>query len=824
MRPSVVDPKRSSPMPVKPFDGAVRHVPQSITSLPTYSATPGFSRSRGTSKTPLPAANGQKARPSLVLAPLEGWLPLVCLGVALYCVIASMQAAKWVGHDTLFPWGGLLGMVLGLIIAKLPKGPQSLFHLGTCLLGFWFALWLTSFAAYHVSITLVLNGLRSVFTGSLLDLPPGLAEALFFFYLTFLTFFLGYFGCWLVYRARLPWLVALIYSAILLVNLNYVKQDAVYLVCILGGALMLLVARVHLAAQVAQWRRDGLYTDRSWLRGMAWRCMQVTCGFTLCTLLLSSFLPFAQQTQSGVVFWDHLDNGWNNLVNGRFSWRDPSSLFNGTPSNFFDKRLHITGQVNLPKGEVLSYTSSNQKPQYLLGFTFNDFDGHLSWKSSLDQNATQYFEPNAMLQSDVPQVSDDQITTRVILTQPPGGPAYIFAPEQPVRFDVSTAISYDVTANTWMQQNPLQKGEAYTVISQLPPHDPDLLATVPLPERDPAFWNADTNYDIIKGSYTQIDEKDYSPRVLTQVKQWVGNTSTTYGALKALEQHLSDQTQFTYSVSNPDIVSSANVVDWLLQNKRGYCTYYASAMIVMARMLHIPTRMANGFSSGHFDEQRKAWIVDGQDAHSWVQAYFPNLGWVNFEPTPGYSTTSPAKPTPTVTPTQPAQKPTPTSTATAKNTPLTHHQPTPPPDAATGGTGVQWAGGISDAVLLNIALLALLIAVVIFGLALFTSWWRGLYANSTFIASTYWRFCWLASKFGFAPRPWQTPYEYSGMLSQQAPGQVAPLWRLTELFVRDRWGPRSSVPSPDASAETRRMQPALRGMAWHLLLNKWRRT
>ena len=63
----------------------------------------------------------------------------------------------------------------------------------------------------------------------------------FLFYLTFLSFFLAYFGVWLIYRARLPWLVALIYCAIMLVNLNYIKQDLSYLVIIMLAALSLLI-------------------------------------------------------------------------------------------------------------------------------------------------------------------------------------------------------------------------------------------------------------------------------------------------------------------------------------------------------------------------------------------------------------------------------------------------------------------------------------------------------------------------------------------------------------------------------------------------------
>jgi transglutaminase-like putative cysteine protease len=107
-------------------------------------------------------------------------------------------------------------------------------------------------------------------------------------------------------------------------------------------------------------------------------------------------------------------------------------------------------------------------------------------------------------------------------------------------------------------------------------------------------------------------------------------------------------------------------------------------MVIMARLLGLPARMINGFSQGHFDEQQNAWVVDGTDAHSWVQIYFPNYGWINFDPTPGFTLNNASSPSATATPKpspSPASAPTamPASTATAQahqtgqhNQPSTH--------------------------------------------------------------------------------------------------------------------------------------------------------
>ena len=70
-----------------------------------------------------------------------------------------------------------------------------------------------------------------------------------------------------------------------------------------------------------------------------------------------------------------------------------------------------------------------------------------------------------------------------------------------------------------------------------------------------------------------------------------------------------------------------------LQTKRGYCVQFSSAMIMMARESGIPARMAVGFLPGTPDGSER--VVRVNDAHAWPELWFPELGWVRFEPTPG---------------------------------------------------------------------------------------------------------------------------------------------------------------------------------------------
>jgi hypothetical protein len=755
------------------------------------------------------------------LAPVEGWLPLLLLAIALYSVVASIIAANWVSHSVVLLWSPAFGLLIGLGVAKLPKLPQAVLHLGACLVGHWLAIWLTSAIAFHINWVLVLGGLRAAITGTAVAGTVPNSEVVFFFYLAFLCFFLGYFGSWLVYRAHLPWLVALVYCSILLVNLNYAKKDLTYLVIILAGTLILLIARVQLVSQIQLWVTEGLYTDATWIRSMVRRCMQVATILTLIALLVSWLLPIQNQSADGKVFWNNLDNAWSNILNGHVSLQSLSSLTQPyqTPSNFFGDQLTISGNVHLPTGEVLYYTSTGMLPRYLEGFTYNQFDGH-TWTTSLIN--TQSYAANASLPVDVARADSTQVTTGITVVQPPGGTQhYVFGPPQPISFNTATVLYSDGTTGAWVQQNPLAKNEHYSVVSALTTANTAALSNVPLPSSAPETWNEDENSSILATNYMQIPS-DLSPNVQNVMKQWTQGATSAYSALKMLETHLSDQATFTYSVSNPPIPAHTDVVDWLLQTRSGYCTYYASAMAVMARQLHIPTRIVNGFSQGHLDMTRHVWAVDGQDAHSWVQAYLPAFGWVNFDPTPGFAPSaipgSSAKPTSTKAP----ARPTPSVTATplpAAVTAKNHPTPQPSIKPTIHSTNKQNAV-VNQNMLMGLSIFVLLISIIIFLAAIASYWWRNLYAENGFVAAMFWRLCRIATWAGLAPRSSQTPYEYSNMLSNHFPQQAPSLWHLTQLFVHERWGPSRQIPLVPENETKQHLALPLRSLFLRLLLRK----
>lgn len=766
---------------------------------------------------PLPAQTPAQAR-HIPLAPVEGWSPLLLLAIAMWSIVFSVTRAQWMQpslreHTIILFLSVPVGLLLGLLVAKSRRLPQAILHLGACLVGHWFSVWLTCVVAYDISWMLLLGYLRSAITGNLSSLTPAANDMVFLFYLSFLCFFLSYFGTWLVYRARLPWMVALVYCSILLVNLNFSGDNLLGAMMVAVGALLLLIARVQLANQLIQWKREGLHTDQTWLRGVIRRCMQVACLLSVVTLLLSWTLPALAQPSQGVSFWNQLDNAWTNVLNGHVSWQNPGSIVQPyqSPANFFGNQLAITGSVNLPAGEVLSYTSS-AGAQYLEGFTFDSFDGH-TW--TMTNTISQHYNADMTLPIDTSN-NVTSVKTTVTLVQPPiDAENYIFGPAEPVKFDIDTVVYGNAMPVAWAQQSPLTKGESYQVTSIASSASSNDLSAIPLPLENLNFWQQDTNYATLNTYYLQVP-KGLSPNVWRTAQQWTRGATNTYQALRMLEAHLSDQNQFVYSVTNTPVPSNVDAVDWLLQTRHGYCTYYATAMTVMARQLGIPARVVSGFSHGTYDAQHKDWVVNGQDAHSWVQAYFPGYGWINFDPTPGFSNSTITNPLPTATP--------------APTKPPTHATPSPVPskkgsqppqlNGSQNGSAGKTTGQVLDASFLAwFSLASVIFSLLVLCAALVNYWWRNLYAGSPLAAGVFWRVCRLASLIGFSPRQSQTPYEYSALLSRQFPREAAPLRRLTDLFVRERWAPHH-LPYSTGEDEVNRLWPALRRLLFHLAFNR----
>jgi hypothetical protein len=122
-------------------------------------------------------------------------------------------------------------------------------------------------------------------------------------------------------------------------------------------------------------------------------------------------------------------------------------------------------------------------------------------------------------------------------------------------------------------------------------------------------------------------------RVLDLAQEVVADAPTYYDRALAIERYLRT---YPYNLEIPEPPSDRDLVDYFLfELQEGYCDYYASAMVVMARSVGVPARLASGYVQGVYDYEARRWVVTEQEGHSWVEVYFDQFGWIEFEPTAG---------------------------------------------------------------------------------------------------------------------------------------------------------------------------------------------
>ncbi|RAW44319.1 transglutaminase [Halorubrum sp. 48-1-W] len=144
--------------------------------------------------------------------------------------------------------------------------------------------------------------------------------------------------------------------------------------------------------------------------------------------------------------------------------------------------------------------------------------------------------------------------------------------------------------------------------------------------------NASTDYDpAVEERYTQLPEST-PDRVGERTAEILAeeDAENPYDQAATIESYLIEEYDYSLTIDRPD----GDIADaFLFEMTAGYCTYFATTMVAMLRSQGVPAQLATGYTSGQqvADDE---YVVRGQNAHAWVMVYFPEHGWVEFDPTP----------------------------------------------------------------------------------------------------------------------------------------------------------------------------------------------
>lgn len=399
------------------------------------------------------------------------------------------------------------------------------------------------------------------------------------------------------------------------------------------------------------WKKSG-YTDRK-------AHLVTVAPFLLLIVVLAYLLPNSDKPFD----WKFAKNIWNQTVirfekmeSGIFRSRD------SYPVMGFSDSGKILGKIGKNDKEVFNLSSGNSGTLIRLGGRiFDTFDGH-EWTV----NATEDAHPRvldtiltrtAVSMADPEYIKDYLCDARIDIEYLNFYSKYMFIPTKGIfssTEDIS-GIEYHESCDRLYTDKKLGYGSTYQVIYKRLNRDTDLFFNLmenPAPVTREAW---DKSAAVLKAkngaepysfdeymAYREAVYNDYlapvsvSPGTQEIMDTLFDGAVSDFDKMKRLETWMQTLSYGIDDVEIPDyIATEGEFLDYFLtQSRKGYCVHYATAFVLMARAQGLPARYVQGYS---VETATKANIVVRESmAHAWPEVYFDNVGWIPFEPTPGY--------------------------------------------------------------------------------------------------------------------------------------------------------------------------------------------
>lgn len=651
-------------------------------------------------------------------------------------------------------------------------------------------------------------------------------------FLSILFWFLGHNAAWHVFRVDRVWRVIVPTGLVIITNQFYYTGDNtldIYLILFVIFALLLLI-RSHIETREYDWFIHRVsfpnYVRRTFFQaGGVLAIMLVIAAWSAPAGKDDKSLDRVQDLLSGEIFAD-LAELWNRI----FSSIEGHGI--ATTDYYGGNDLPIDGPIQLGDAPVM-YVQAPEGPRYYWRSTVYDLygldDGKWRWRHIRTVRAVTD-EPSLVINIGETVIGARREVNQTITLLMPAS-RLVYAAPQPVEFKLPVKADLDCVEDFETQcinerkeadvaiveaRETLRRGDHYTVRSSISTASAAQLRT------------AKTTYPSwVQRLYLQ-GANEVSPRIRDLAVEIVtaAGAQTPYDRAYAIETWLRTYIQYNESIPTPP--RGRDPMEWFLfETREGYCNYYATSMILMLRAQGIPARLAAGFAMGAWDQERGAYLVRERDAHTWVEVYFPDYGWVEFEPTadeapidrddeymppailptvtppPTFTpiptpTTTPAAPTAdagaNASPTSPAQNPFQPSTPTPTPTPAPTGTPIPPPEEEhIGGSG---GTDILQIVLLTLGIIALIItAFVVIGL--FLVWYveyRGL-GGLNIVQRAYARMGIYGRWIGVRLVESATPDERRWSLVDEVPTGESPINAITRAYIEDRYAAPAVVDS-----------------------------
>ncbi|HET6380492.1 MAG TPA: transglutaminase domain-containing protein [candidate division Zixibacteria bacterium] len=568
------------------------------------------------------------------LHPREGWLAFGLLFVMLLSLGWSVQRAEWLDLlDFLVPvafYALLLGTLLGIsrlsVVITLPI---------SAVVGAAIVLWAVG-GEYFPQLTqgerlMELRTEAIDFTLLVIESGYGPQVTPYAIGLGVVMWVTAFIAGYTVYRHHRVLDAILLVGGFLIANAASIRTNLLAYLVIFSLAALLLWLRAALIGREEAWQRrrvtENAEVPQSIMRtGVAFVAVSIVVAWALTGVAVAAPLTAVWNNLDGIYHGvrDQLDGVLGGLSN-------PEARISGT---VFGDGYSIRGEWFSSNEPVLTYAAD--RGYYLKTATYDLYTGRGFKWSGIE---TRSVDPGSLVfpeeTPEQPLVPESfEVKTLQFSIQGDVG-RNLFTPGYPTVTYVPMVVGEPqggATLASLRSANPISPGQGYALTAAVSTATRAQLAS------------AGTNYPP-EISALYLDRSRVTEQVAQLAVQIVeeAGAANPYEQAEALATWLRTNPEFAYSASAPVPEDpERDIVDFFLFDPEGgrigYCEYYATAMAVMARAVGLPSRVAVGYAPGEEIELPGGvgggvFQVRQEDAHAWVEIYFPGYGWQIFEAT-----------------------------------------------------------------------------------------------------------------------------------------------------------------------------------------------
>jgi len=297
----------------------------------------------------------------------------------------------------------------------------------------------------------------------------------------------------------------------------------------------------------------------------------------------------------------------------------PSLLLSGFTENV---QLGQIGQVKLSSAVVMRARRISGTPYAAFrwrGISLDSFDGKAWYKTDRSRSSIPR-SPGGQYTIRPAESPDQQVRYEVLLE--PLATTALFGPHRirVIRGNLG-AVETDNDDGVFTRFPALRRIQ-YEVAATIPSRTPGQNLKSPIVEHIP---------NDIQIRYQRLPENT-DPRIKTLARDITANATSVLEKAAMVETYL--KRNYRYTLELKWVPGDQPIATFLFNARTGHCEYFASSMAILLRAAGVPTRLVNGFLTGEYNPIGDDYIIRQSDAHSWVEVYVPDRGWLEFDPTP----------------------------------------------------------------------------------------------------------------------------------------------------------------------------------------------